>query len=69
MYIYKCYISYKNVIYIIYILLYICDWVLNRICRSFSAKFPVLCIFLREDLIQLINPFNSINFEFWLVPT
>lgn len=25
--------------------------------------------FLREDPIQLINPFNSINFEFWLVPT
>ena len=36
---------------------------------EFFGEISGAMYFLREDAIQLINPFNSINFEFWLVPT
>lgn len=70
MYIYKCYISYKNVIYIyhIYTIIYM-RLGSKQNMSEFFGKISGAMYFLREDPIQLINPFKSINFKFWLVPT
>ena len=72
MYIYKCYISYKNVIYIyiyhIYTIIYM-RLGSKQNMSEFFGEISGAMYFLREDPIQLINPFKSINFKFWLVPT
>ena len=74
MYIYKCYISYKNVIYIYIYIYHIYTIIYMRLgskqnMSEFFGEISGAMYFLTEDPIQLINPFKSINFKFWLVPT